>query len=175
MKTKTSINTPIEELVPNTDIEEHDINKVQTLDELGSVAQKNTRSILVLQRARNERKSAGLPFDDIEKLLRTRQSRSANLIRRRQAMQVESLKQEKEKVLNEEMNSGSASLNAERKLIVDRLVKLLDKAKRSRQIAQNADQRRIAAKMRGYEDGIVNALHFLDRLSNLEQVDAGDI
>lgn len=161
----------LEELVPNTDIETNDPAKVSNLEELGDVAKMNTRSILQLQRIRSERSLAGIPYPDVDEAIRIRQMRTATLIRRRQALQLEKAAKEREELQLDQLEPAISSVVDDRKTIVGLLTALHEKVVRSKRTANETGQRRLAAKLRAYEDATINSLHLMNRLANLEQVE----
>jgi hypothetical protein len=167
MTTKKVKELPLEDLVPEDDLVT-DVTKVSNRTELDSIAQVNTRSILVLQRIRSERKQNGLPFDDVERAITKRQMRSASLIRQRQALQVKQKLIEQEEFNKNQLEPGLATLGESKVLLVKQMDEILSGVKKAKEIANSLNQRRLAAKLKAYEDALNNSLLLLNKLKKLE-------
>lgn len=143
-----------------------DLDKVSDLAILGNVARVNTLSILSLQRLRTERTVGGLSSSDIDAAITSRQMRSGKLIRRRQALQAKEL-EKKRRILEEAIKPTTGKIQSTRAQILDLLKGLDDTVKLARKMSNDEGQRMMAARLKLWEDSILNCLMILDRLPAL--------
>jgi hypothetical protein len=94
--------------------------------------------------------------------------RSASLIRQRQALQVKQKLIEQEEFNKNQLEPGLATLGESKVLLVKQMDEILSGVKKAKEIANSLNQRRLAAKLKAYEDALNNSLLLLNKLKKLE-------
>jgi hypothetical protein len=144
--------------------------EVKDLTKLGQYAQRNTRELAALSRSRTASIEAGGTGEEFDQQIRERQVRSGKMIRRRQTLQTQKLA-ERRAELEEALKPTTGRLNEQRIRVMELNEGLLTQIKEARQMANDEGQRRLAARLKAWEDTVGYALAAYERLSNLDSVD----
>jgi hypothetical protein len=148
-----------------------DIKKLSKLDDLSKVAQANTTQVRKLQRqlfsSREDPNKQHL-IEPLEEAIAKRQQRGIRMVRHREALQQqESIK--KRNILEEALRPTVGALNNDRRALIEQVTDMYDriKAMNGKYVEHTLEQRRLAARLKQWENFLLTMTYGLDRLPPL--------